>query len=282
MKKTKERRVIMGFFNKLFGKKTGGQKKRAMVYVDFEHWYISLEKLHSKKPDIKAFYEELSDRYDIVDMAFFADFSNPSLRSELQNIRRVSNTIIETQNASAIFEKDFTDFIMLDHIYQSAVASNSKAIDAYVIFTGDGHFSSVVSFLTTKCRKEVGVYAVKDAVSSSLSSCASYTKLVPEKEKVNAEYDTMILKSLSDLYNKKKGKKVYATFWGTIEASAKYNKVDKEKMVEAMQSLIRRGYIYKSKDKVGKDTYVKTIKVNWSAVSRDGLLHSSQKQGKRS
>jgi predicted metal-binding protein len=272
----------MGIFNMLFGKKISEHKKKAMVYVDFEHWYISLEKLHSKKPDVKAFHDELADRYDVIDMAFFGDFSNPSLRAELQNIRRVSNTIIETQNASANFEKDFTDFIMLDHIYQSVIGHGSKEIDAYVIFTGDGHFSSAVSFLTTKCRKEVGIYAVKDAISSNLSACASYTKLIPEDKIKDRQYETMILSSLRELYNKKKGKKVYATFWGTIEASAKYNKVDKEKMVEAMQSLIRRGYIYKSKDKVGKDTYVKTIKVNWSAVSRDGLLHSSQKQGKRS
>ncbi len=271
----------MGLFDKLFGKKSSEQKKKAMVYVDFEHWYISLERLHSRKPDIKAFYEELSDRYHIIDMAFFGDFSNPSLRSELQNIRRVSNTIIETQNASANFEKDFTDFIMLDHIYQSVVGSSSKDIDAYIIFTGDGHFSSVVSFLTTKCRKEVGVYAVKDAVSSNLSSCASYTKLVPEKEKINSEYDTMILRSLSELYNKKKGKKVYATFWGTVEASAKYNGVDKEKMVEAMQSLIQRGYIYKSKEPVGKNNYIKTIRVNWNAVSRDGLLQNNNSKKKK-
>lgn len=264
----------MGLFSKIFGNKSLEQKKKAMVYVDFEHWYISLEKIHSRKPDIKAFYDDLSDRYDIIDMAFFGDFSNPSLRAELQNIRRVSNTIIETQNASANFEKDFTDFIMLDHIYQSVIGHSSKEIDAYVIFTGDGHFSSAVSFLTGKCRKEVGIYAVKDAVSGNLVSCASYSKLVPEKEEYDDKYDVMVLKSLRELYNKKKGKKVYATFWGTVEAVTKYNRVDKEKIVESVQSLIHRGYIYKSKEQIGKKNFVKTIRVNWSAVYRDKLLES--------
>ena len=273
----------MNLFKKIFNGGKSGLKKKALVFVDFEHWYISLDKLHSKKPDIKGFHDELSERYDIVDMAFFGDFSNPALRGEIQNIRMVCNNIIETQNASANFEKDFTDFIMLDHIYQSVVGHASHDIDAYIIFTGDGHFSSVVSFLRGKCRKEVGIYAVRDAVSSNLSSCASYTKTVPEKMEINKAYDTMILKSLRELYDKKKGKRVYATFWGTVDAATKYNKADKEKMVEAMQSLIFRGYVYKSKEKVGKDSFVKTVKVNWSAVYRDGLLEEKnlKQNGKR-
>ena len=135
----------MNFFKVLFSKQEGsklGQKKRAVAFVDFEHWYISLDKLYHIRPDIKGFRDELSDRYDIVDIAFFGDFSNPSLRAEIFNIRQVSNTIIETQNSSAVFEKDFTDFIMLDHIYQSAIKPENKDIDAYILFTGDGHFSS--------------------------------------------------------------------------------------------------------------------------------------------
>ena len=95
----------MNFFKVLFSKQEGsklGQKKRAVAFVDFEHWYISLDKLYHIRPDIKGFRDELSDRYDIVDIAFFGDFSNPSLRAEIFNIRQVSNTIIETQNSSAV------------------------------------------------------------------------------------------------------------------------------------------------------------------------------------
>lgn len=145
----------------MFGlfKKQRSESKRAIIFVDYEHWYISFDKFYNKKPDIKAFREELAQTYEIADIIFFADFSNPSLRSEISRIREVTGSIIETQNASAHFKKDFTDFIMLDHIYQSALMRSD--IDTFIIFSGDGHFSSVVSFLKTKCRKEVGIYGVK-------------------------------------------------------------------------------------------------------------------------
>ena len=110
---------MLGIFKKLGTRKKSG-KKRAMVYVDFEHWYISLEKLFGEKPDVKAFRKELAERYDIVDIAFFGDFSNPSLRGEIHNIRMITSTIIETQNSSPNFEKDFTDFIILDHTFNIA------------------------------------------------------------------------------------------------------------------------------------------------------------------
>ena len=52
----------MNFFKVLFSKQEGsklGQKKRAVAFVDFEHWYISLDKLYHIRPDIKGFRDEL-------------------------------------------------------------------------------------------------------------------------------------------------------------------------------------------------------------------------------
>ena len=53
----------------MFGlfKKQKSELKRAVIFVDYEHWYISFDKFYDKKPDIKAFREELSKSYDIVD-----------------------------------------------------------------------------------------------------------------------------------------------------------------------------------------------------------------------
>ena len=267
----------MGFFKTLFSKQEGskiGQKKKVIAFVDFEHWYISLDKMFHTRPDIKAFAEELADRYDVQDIAFFADFSNPSLRAEIFNIRQVSNTIIETQNVSANFEKDFTDFIMLDHIYQSAMKAESQGIDAYVIFTGDGHFSSAVSFLVNKCRKEVGVYAVKDACSAQLSGCATYTRLIPDEIEEDGKEDDskrLILKSLKALQEKNKNKKVRATFWQTVEAVSKSNKKNKEEVAKALRHLIAKGYVYQVKE-TNKPDSIKILKVKWDQVYKDRLL----------
>ena len=265
----------MGFFKILFSKQEGskiGKKKKALAFVDFEHWYISLDKMYHARPDIKAFGEELAERYDVQDIAFFGDFSNPSLRAEIFNIRQVSNTIIETQNASAVIEKDFTDFIMLDHIYQSAMRADDRGIDAYVIFTGDGHFSSVVSFLVNKMRKEVGVYAVKDACSAQLSGCASYTRLIPDEvvEESKDDCARLILKSLKLLEEKHKGK-TRATFWQTVEAVAKSNKKNKEEVARSLRQLISKGVVYQVKE-TNKPDSIKILKVNWQQVYKNRLI----------
>ena len=93
----------------LFGRKKTDGKPKAIAFVDYEHWYISLDKLFGNmRPDIKAWRDALSEKYEMEEMIFFADFSNPALRQEIPRIREVSNYIIETQNTSTSFKKDFT------------------------------------------------------------------------------------------------------------------------------------------------------------------------------
>ena len=239
--------------------------------MDFEHWYISLDKMYHKRPDIKAFRDELTERYDIADIAFFGDFSNPSLRAEIANIRAISNTIIDTQNTSVNFEKDFTDFIMLDHIYQSAL--NRDGVQAYVIFTGDGHFSSAVSFLVTKCRKEVMVYAVRDACSKQLRDSASHCRLIPDNEIADISTANKILRSLSAVYDKKKQKKKKPcpTFWATVESVSRNENLPRNEVADALRTLMAGGYVFQTKEKINSDI-VKVIRVNWQKVSDDHLL----------
>ena len=67
------------------------QKPTASVFVDFEHWFISLDKLYHIKPKIKDWRDELAKKYELNDIIFFADFSNPSLRGEIQKIREITN-----------------------------------------------------------------------------------------------------------------------------------------------------------------------------------------------
>lgn len=262
----------MGFLKNIFGEKQSAAslKKKALVFVDFEYWYISLDNLYHRKPDIKAFRDELSDRYDIIDIAFFGDFSNPSLRLQIPDIRTVTNNIIETQNASDKIEKDFTDFIMLDHIYQSTISASQQP-DAYVIFTGDGHFSSVVSFLVTKCRREVGIYAIKDSASAQLLSCATYSHLYPDTTGLEKYYSEMIIEKLRALCDRSRKKKAHPTFWATVEAVAKYYHVDREEVANSLRALISKGYVYQAKENVNGDL-VKVLKLNWSLLRRDGLI----------
>ena len=57
----------------------------------------------------------------------FANFSSPGLNGELDSIREMTNTIIETGSDSQRAKKDMTDFVMLDYIcllYTSTLQQN--------------------------------------------------------------------------------------------------------------------------------------------------------------
>lgn len=247
------------------------QKPRAIAFVDFEHWYISLDKMFRIRPDIRAWRNELAKKYDIREIFIFADFSNPSLRAEIPKIREVTNYIIETQNASARITKDFTDFIMLDHIYQKALTTNQ--IDTFIILSGDGHFSSAASFLINQCGKKVGVYGVRGAISSQLKNTASWSAELPldtpaaEKN----EYYDMIFGHMKYLEANNRGQqKLLPTYRDTVDAVASYHQVARDKVDETMRQMIDRDYLYQTDEPMGFKT-VKVLRVNWELSVREGV-----------
>ncbi len=258
----------MGLFFKKTVKEepTKTKKRKAIAFVDFEHWYISLEKLHFQKPNVKAWREELAKDYDIADIYFFADFSNPSLRSEIEKIRQVTNLVIETKNASGFYKKDFTDFIMLDNIYQTAI--NRSDIDTFIIFSGDGHFSSVVTYLCTRCGKEVGVYGIRDAVSNQLKSVASWVKELPSAETRLQGFFYPVLQNLKQLEKRKKPS--YPSFKATCEYVSRYYDLDSADVDKAMQEMLRLGYLTQSQIQVDGKT-LRVLKADWQLAVADGI-----------
>lgn len=251
----------------MFGK-TKSKRPRAIVAVDFEHWYIALERQYAIRPDIRAWNEEIRREYDVVEMAFFGDFSNHGLRGELDKIRNVTGMVINTQNSSEHYEKDFTDFIMLDYIYQKAMTSEKT--DTFIIFTGDGHFSSVVRFITNDCRKKVGIYGVKNAISYQLKEYASWYRAVPANDKASNAYYKMIANYMSYLMVHPAD----ATEKSVVEKVATKNSVHKKPVAMALEQMIHDGYIIKcnttdKKNKKGKDNV--TLKANWALLQKDKI-----------
>jgi uncharacterized LabA/DUF88 family protein len=247
---------MFGFFHK---KKIS--KPKATIFVDYEHWFISLDRMHDKKrPDVRAFRDELSNDYDIQDIIFFADFSNYSIRAELPKIREITNHIIETQNTSSAHKKDFTDFIMLDHIYQLTISSPST--EAFILFSGDGHFSSVVNYLRSKLGKEVGVCAVRGGLSTQLKNTASWSRLYPENNDPMLEGYKMILSSLKNL-SENKQKKSYPTFRGTVDSVARYNRKRTSVITKLLRELMNKGCITQVQTTLDDGKKIKTLKVDW-------------------
>lgn len=248
----------------LFKKKTD-RKPTAAVFVDFEHWYISITKLHGTKPNIKTWARTLAKKYDIKDISFFGDFSNPSLAGEILKIRAVTNNIIQTSNTGN-YKKDFTDFIMLDHIYQKAMFSPD--IDAFVIFSGDGHFSSAASCLKNNCGKEVGIYGVKDAFSHQLKEIATWFEEVPTKTELYEKYFDMILTNLREL--EKNGRNSKPSFAKTAEVVSDLYGAPEEKIKEALSFLIEEGYILRKETSFGRKK-VMSLDIDWDKIEADEI-----------
>lgn len=132
-----------------------------------------------------------------------------------------------------------TDFVMLDYIYQNVTSRND--VGTYIIFTGDGHFQSVVKYLVQKRHKKVVVYGVTDTFSKRLQGVASDIRLLPDEEELNNSYMRMIVSNLAHVETKAN---IIPTFWGTIEAVSKRNNVPDDRVKATLLRMMANGYVF--------------------------------------
>ena len=62
--------IKIGF---LFGRNKK-KKPKAVAFIDYEHWYISMEKLYNMKPDLQSWVNSIMEMADVKEIIFFADF----------------------------------------------------------------------------------------------------------------------------------------------------------------------------------------------------------------
>ncbi len=245
----------MGLFRK--------RRKRAVIFVDYEHWYISMRTKFGQQTNIKSWVDDLHKRVDIEEIVFFGDFTKYDMESEIQRIRLFTSKIVETKNASGHYKKDFTDFIMLDYIYQKAF--NSSSFDTVIIFTGDGHFTSVCAFLRNCCKKEVGVYAVRDCFSKQLREVADWYVEIPTEDELIRPYYHMILEGVLS-YEGAQGKKLYPTYMRVTNYVVEQYKVPEDTVRNALDRLISEGYIAKQERSVGFHKQITALVTDWKAL----------------
>lgn len=243
---------------------TGG--KKTMVFVDYEYWYYSYKTLYGIKPNPASWREGLEKKYDIAEIMVFADFSQTGISEELGKLRSLTNTIIETGNTFMRRKKDMTDFIMLDYIYQCA--AERRDIGTYIIFTGDGHFQSVVKYLVQKKQKKVVAYGIKDTFSKHLQAVASETVYLPVEEELMDEYYRMIVSNMAYVNEKQE---IIPTFLGTVDAVSNFNNVPKEQIRAALSQMMEKGYIYQRDYRVTFNRKVKIVAADWELLIKDGL-----------
>ena len=237
--------------------------KKAIAFIDYESWYVSMNVNYGMKPNIKSWFETISKRYNLTETVFFADFSHKSLADEIQRIRPFSNKIIDTRNPTGV-KKDFTDFIILDNIYQKAMMS--EGIDVFILFSGDGHFSSVVSFLKNICGKEVGIFAVEGSFSRQLRECASWSEAVPDEDELFGNDYGLIFSEL-------KNSKAMLNSTSLIENITKSNPRSKKKNLETILERLKKDGTVTERT-VGKTK--NALFVDWDKAKSSGYLKETE------
>lgn len=254
------------FFNRRRRKKRDNKLPRAVAFVDYEHWYISLEKIYGLRPNIDAWFSDLKRRCNLEEVIFFANFSKfKEKEKETKRIRAFTNKIIDTYNPDSHFKKDYTDFIILDNIYQKALSRDD--VDLFVIFSGDGHFSSVVAFLKNFCNKEVGIYAVKGGLNNNLLKNADWTELVPGEKDFDSPVQNYIFSYLKDNENKKN----YLTFMKATDMIASKYSVDQELVKKNLSDLIKNDFIEQRQERTGRNSYIRVLNANWEKIKKENI-----------
>lgn len=246
-------------------------KKTAIAFVDYEHWFYSMHNHYNTVPDVQSWYRELVQKYDLKDVYIYADFSHEGIAGQMNNLRLITNNIISTQNSDRS-RKDMSDIIILDSMYQSVIERPN--IETWILFTGDGHFQSVVKFLRQKCHKEVIVYGVKNCFSKWLMEAASSYVVVPSE---NADVDPVqscmldIIENFIYLHNSTNNQPVILTFHGLSTYIAEKGKLDLAFVQQVLKQMLDLGLIETHPSNV-RGKRVQVLEANWPKLQAAGLV----------
>lgn len=251
---------------------THTQKTKAIVFVDYEHFYYSMLNNFNMRPNLRGWRNELAEQFDIYEILFFADFSKNGISGELTRLREVSNAIIETRTSNGQTKKDYTDFIILDYIYQKAFTADN--IENFIIFTGDGHFSSVVAFLKNRCEKKVGIYGVKNSLSHQLKATANWWKELPDDNEQLYEACRAVIENFRYIERQRvqRGRVIRPSFWGTVDNVTAHYNLDRDLVKDGLSYLMDKQYIYQVEERVSFNEFIKILKVDWEKADADEQL----------
>lgn len=235
-----------------------------IVFIDYEYLYISFNRQYLKPPMLDEICNEIKQNGKVSKIYVFGDFTKPDLSLERNRVRTVTSNIIDCGNESSTIKKDFTDFIMLDHIYQELIQNPS--VEQFIFFTGDGHFSSSATFLRNFMDKTVGVYGIAGSISRQLRDCSSWTKELNAIDGDEIEYQTNLLKNIKGA----ESKGIICTFLKTVEHTVRNYGGDQYRYEQILRGLIDRGYInYDICTAFSDRGEFRMLTVNWDRVNKE-------------
>ena len=213
------------------------EKVRTAVFVDYEAWFYGCKNQYQTEPDVVDWFNHVKDKGLIDDVFFFADFSHDAIKDHIVKLRNISNSIIDCSKGDK--SKEYTDFIMLDHIYQRLFRQSD--IKQFVLFTGDNHFQSVVAFLRNFNDKKVGIYALEGSLSPMLAEASDwYVKIVPSNGRFEA-IKKALMKNLTWISEKPDA---IPTFSKTVNVvSRNHPEYTEQDVSSVLSSIIAKGIV---------------------------------------
>lgn len=243
---------------------------RTAVFVDYESWFWGLYNKYGERPDLEKFLKEIEKRGQIEIIEVFGDFTKEEIKPEKDRLAFLTNYIIDCSSEKP--SKQYTDFIMLDHIYRRLIDGilNNYEIDQYVIVSGDSHYLNVARLLKRTFRKKLGVLAVKGTLSETLAKIADWVVEIEPEHDMRDELIPYVLETLQVAERKKE---IWPVFSGTVRACSQYNKLDPRKVGAALSKLIQDGYIKQEERTTDNGIQIKVLVPDWDLIRRYGLMN---------
>ena len=155
---------------------------------------------------------------------------------------------------------------MQKNIYQKVFTNQD--IDLFIVFSGDGHFSSAIAFLRNFCNKQVGVYGVKNCISKNLINNADWVEEIPLISEGNQKIYNLILSSLRIAMDK--GIK-QPTFMKMVESVSTKYYLPINDVNNCLIELIDQGYIVQTTEKTKQHDTIRVIRPDWKKIKNDNL-----------
>jgi hypothetical protein len=232
-----------------------GDALRTIVFVDYESWFYGLHNQFNTETDVSGWFKSIKTKGLIDDIYIFGDFeNNKMIAQDRLKLRTLTSNIIDCANIES--RKDYTDFIILDRIYQTVIRNDT--IQQYIIFSGDGHFSNVAAFLKNFKDIVVGIYAIQGTLSQQLKHSASWVELVSPAEIQNAAPDNgsqtesidekdekYYHKLILDYIRENESSPTFVpTFTNTVQNISEYHNISREAVSNFLKKLIEENIVF--------------------------------------
>ena len=136
------------------------------------------------------------------------------------------------------------------------------SVQQFVLFKGDGHFSSVATFLKTFMDKGVGVYGIPGTLSNQLRDCCSWSKLINIVDEEDEVYQMNLLRNFRAI--EKKG--LVATFRKTVEHVVRVYSGNEYKYELILSEMIADGFVTRQAVRLNGNEFM-SISPVWEKIN---------------